>query len=804
MRRENEGFERYHGGKGFGERNAEGVSVLEFAQEFDLILTNTTFTKRSEHLVTYKSGNNQSQIDYILVRRESRAEVTNCKAIAGEPVVTQHRLLVSDLVVKRKKKRQTHRRGTTQVWKLSEHEVATNFKAEVLQIKNVCEAVRTAEESWNQMKKILLDEVVKTCGRKKSRKPMNTDSWWWSAEVQESIEKGKEAYKSMTRNSDLSTISEYKKCKRETKRAVAKARARASERLYEKLDTKEGEKKKFRIARARNHAKRDVSDAVGIMDRDCNLVYDDEQVCERWKEYFEELLNKENDREALQEASKVEGPEKPIDRKEVETALKAMKRGKAAGFTELTTEVSKALENDGVEWISEVLSMVWDEEKIPSDWEWSYVVRIFKGKGSSADCGNYRGIKVLEHCMKIYGRILDKRLREQIELHESQCGFMPGKGTVDPLFIMRQRQKKALEGNQKMYIAFVDLEKAYDRFPRDLVLWCLRKRGITEKMVRVVASLYHHCVITIWCGAGESMPFKIKVGLHQGSALSPFLFAVVIDTISASSQRGLPKEMLYADDLAITADTKEELQERLCEWQIALESKGMKVNSRKTEVMVSSRSESEEINVKDNHQQKLNQVAKFSYLGSIIEKQGGCSEEIRVRIQKAWAKWRDDSGVVCDKHLPRKIKSKVYRSIIRPVLLYGLEVLALKTVDEKLLENTEMKMMRWIGGISLRQHRTNDDIRRLLGVTKITENAREARLRWLGHVMRREQEHVLRRVCDVPVEGKRNRDKDCDCGPTRPELDEGRKKKKKKQSIFCFGLGFKIISSISAAFNTFL
>ena len=200
---------------------------------------------------------------------------------------------------------------------------------------------------------------------------------------------------------------------------------------------------------------------------------------------------------------------------------------------ELTAEVFKASENDGVESKSEVLNMVWDEEKIPSDWEWSYVVPIFKGNGSSANFGNYRGIKVLENCMKTYDRILDKRLREQIKIDESQCGFMPGKGTVDPLVIMIQRQEKVLEGNQKQYIAFVDLEKAYDRVPRDLVLWCLRKRGITEKMVRVVASLYHHCVTNIRCGAGESMPFTFKIGLHQGSAMSPFLFGVVIDTISA-------------------------------------------------------------------------------------------------------------------------------------------------------------------------------------------------------------------------------------------------------------------------------
>ena len=175
--RENKGFERYHGDKGLGERNAKGVRVLEFAQGLDLILTNTTFTNRSEKLVTYKSGNNQSQIDYILARRESRAEVTNCKIITGEPVVTQHRLLVSDLVVKRKKKRETRRRGKIQLWMLSKHEVATKFEAEIQQRKNVCEPVRKAEELWNQMKKILLDEVVKTCGRKKSRKPMNKDGW---------------------------------------------------------------------------------------------------------------------------------------------------------------------------------------------------------------------------------------------------------------------------------------------------------------------------------------------------------------------------------------------------------------------------------------------------------------------------------------------------------------------------------------------------------------------------------------------------------------------------------------------------
>ena len=73
------------------------------------------------------------------------------------------------------------------------------------------------------------------------------------------------------------------------------------------------------------------------------------------------------------------------------------------------------------------------------------------------------------------------------------------------------------------------------------------------------------------------------------------------------------------------------------------------------------------------------------------------------------------------------------------------------------MESTEMRMLRWIGGISLHEHRTNDDIRRFMKVKKITDRAREARLRWYGHVMRREQDNILKRVWLAPVEGRRSR-----------------------------------------------
>ena len=112
---------------------------------------------------------------------------------------------------------------------------------------------------------------------------------------------------------------------------------------------------------------------------------------------------------------------------------------------------------------------------------------------------------------------------------------------------------------------------------------------------------------------------------------------------------------------------------------------------------------------------------------------------------------------MCDKRMTVKLKVKIYKSVIRPVLLYGMEALALRRSEERLLESTEMRMLRWICGVSLLEHRTNEDIRKFTKTANISEKAREARLRWMGHVMRREEENSLKKTLMAKVVGKRSR-----------------------------------------------
>ena len=228
---------------------------------------------------------------------------------------------------------------------------------------------------------------------------------------------------------------------------------------------------------------------------------------------------------------------------------------------------------------------------------------------------------------------------------------------------------------------------------------------------------------------GRTDEFLIKVGIHQGSRLSPFLFIVVLDVISKEFRCGLPCELLFADDLAVVTDTEEEMQRRWLGWQIRMESKGLKVNFGKTEVMISSR-RGTKANIKYSQGTSLRQVNKFKYLGVTISEEGGSEEAVSARVSAAWGKWRDLSRVISDKKIPRKLKIKLYITVIRLVLLYGAECWTVRKKEEHILEKTEMRILRRIKGVTLRDKVKSVDIRKELGVNSIQEKVREIRLRW--------------------------------------------------------------------------
>ena len=159
--------------------------------------------------------------------------------------------------------------------------------------------------------------------------------------------------------------------------------------------------------------------------------------------------------------------------------------------------------------------------------------------------------------------------------------------TIDAVFILRRLQEGYLDKEKKLYKCFVDQKKAFDRVPRRVLEWAMRKRGIPEAIVRAVMTLYEGAKTRVRVGLELSREFDVKVGVHQASALSPLLFPIVVDVIMESVKNGLMSEMLYVDDLVLTSEMMEGLREKFWKWKEAFESKGLKVNLGKTKVVVS-------------------------------------------------------------------------------------------------------------------------------------------------------------------------------------------------------------------------
>ena len=206
---------------------------------------------------------------------------------------------------------------------------------------------------------------------------------------------------------------------------------------------------------------------------------------------------------------------------------------KAVGPDDLPVKSWKCLEELVIDFLTRLFNKILEDKRMPDEWR-SVLVPIFKNKGDVQSCSSYSGIKLISHTMKLWERVVEARLRCEVMINEQQYGFMPRKSTTDAMFFfaLRVLTEKYREGQKELHCVFLDLEKVYDKVPREELWYCMRKSRVAEKYVKVVQDMYEDSVTTVRCAVGMTEGFKVEVGLHQGSALSPFLFAMVMDRLT--------------------------------------------------------------------------------------------------------------------------------------------------------------------------------------------------------------------------------------------------------------------------------
>ncbi|KAK3573207.1 hypothetical protein QTP86_015118, partial [Hemibagrus guttatus] len=463
----------------------------------------------------------------------------------------------------------------TKWWKLKKEECCEEFRQKLRQALG---GQVVLPDDWETTAEVIRETGRKVLGVSSGRRKEDKETWWWNEEVQDSIQRKRLAKKKWDMDRTEENRQEYKELQRRVKREVSKAKQKANDELYTRLDTREGEKDLYRLARQRDRDGKDVQQVRVIKDRDGRVLTSEESVQRRWKEYFEELMNEENERE------------------------KKSRRGELCG-----TE---------------------------------------------------------------------------------------------------------------------NLEKAYDRVPREELWYCMRKSGVAEKYVRVVQDMYERSRTVVRC-------------------------AVVMVQLSEEVRQESPWTMMFADDIVIYSESREQVEENLERWRFALERRGMKVSRSKTEYMcVNEREGSGTVRLQG---EEVKKVQEFKYLGSTVQSNGECAKEVKKRVQAGWNGWRKVSGVLCDQKISARIKGKVYRTVVRPAMLYGLETVSLRKRQESELEVAELKMLRFSLGVTRLDRIRNEYIRGTAHVGRLGDKVREARLRWFGHVQRRESEYIGRRMLDMEL-----------------------------------------------------
>ena len=319
-------------------------------------------------------------------------------------------------------------------------------------------------------KSSVLKAAEEVCGTSKGR-PQHGETWWWNQDVQKAISEKRKSFQRWKQLPSAENKSCYLSDKKKAKRAVAEAMK--NEAVKEMVEIRSDRNVVFRRMRMMKKEANNLAGNNCIKDENGNIVFDEDGRKRVWKEHMEAIVNEENPWDGMVNVEVVEGPMEPFAMNKVERALGIMKNGKASGPTGIVKE-HLAASPHGKQVILQIANEILNGMDMLHDWRMSTVVPFYK-KGSVMDCASYRGVKLLEQGMKVVERLLEKRLRRLVKVDQIQFGFMPGKSTVDAIFILRRMQESYLEKNRKLFIHFVDLEKAFDRVPRKVIEWALRK-----------------------------------------------------------------------------------------------------------------------------------------------------------------------------------------------------------------------------------------------------------------------------------------------------------------------------------------
>ena len=456
------------------------------------------------------------------------------------------------------------------------------------------------EDHWKEVKEILTSTCTSVLGPKK-----NNHKDWVTKDSLDKIKKRREIKeeinKSRSEEEKRTAREKYSEAHKAAKDSVRKDKQAYLEEMAEKAEQAAANgHMKIVYQVTKTIAGKYGKPSIPVKDKQGHPIFDPNGQGERWKEHFEELLNRpppDNPPDILPARRDLDIDVEAPTKDEIEYALGLLKNNKAAGPDQIPPEALKADIPTTVELLHSLFEKVWKEGKVPQDWKDGHLIKLPK-KGDLSNCGNYRGITLLSIPGKVFSRILLERMKYSVDeaLRENQAGFRKGRSCTDHIATLRIILEQSEEWNSPLIMNFVDYEKAFDSVDRNTLWKLMRHYGIPEKMVNLVKSLYEGTYCQVFHDGQLSNSFEVRTGVRQGCLLSPFLFIMVIDWIMKETTRGRQNgiqwtpwvqldDLDFADDLLLMSHVSSQMQEKTDDLNTISKSCGLNMHKVKTKIM---------------------------------------------------------------------------------------------------------------------------------------------------------------------------------------------------------------------------
>ena len=799
------------GPHGFGKQqlSGNGERLLQLAGALNLRLANTFFKHSNYRTATHKMVNRNKQdvlrvIDYIAVSKRFMSSVTDCRVFRSfDTGGSDHRMLVLTMRLRLSVAKQHSAKGQpARPYDCSRlQESAATQQCFELAMSNqfsrlVGAQLQSAQDEWTQLT-AAASQAAHKAGLNLKPQQRRRDFAISDATLQK-IERKHAAHAAVLSSPNDATRADYRGANNAARRAVKKDQERyfKQQALFAEHALKAGNLAVFhkhvqRIFKEQQGSSSAAPTAVLGGADGKQLFQSREEVVKCFAEHFADVLNcpakldqqmQQTIEELVQKMEAGQGANQqseaaaqPPTVQEVEEAVFACRNGAAPGVDGIAAPMLK-LSGTMLKWLHRVIVAVWESGKAPVEWKRALLVALYKGKGERKVRDSYRGISLLSIPGKVYVLVILAKISSHIDaqLLDNQSAFRKGRGLTDALFTIRQVISKSVAFDQPLFMAFVDLRKAYDSVPRDTLWRILHVYGVHTKLIELLMDLHTGTQAAVRMGGVVSEWFDVHGGVRQGCVIAPLLFNIYMDFVVRQAMAQMPEGcgvklayhadgklerdgcgsggcvellsvLLYADDMVLLSPSREELVVMLQVMDKVAASLGLRINASKTEILSIDKDWKEgDVPVQQGPEVVISEgvvkeVSQFKYLGSVLVTDGRLDVELNIRRGKAVGRFKQFEKMWGTKHLSLATKVKCYKAYVLPILLFGSECWSLTKVQSQKLERVHSSCLRSILGVRLSDRHTNEHIRKSCGVATLSAYITANRLRWLGHVGRMEE-----------------------------------------------------------------